>query len=1111
MKQLIYTKPATPDQFVGRAHETAEFNKLMELFKSNSLAENTIVITGPPGIGKSSFLNFATQRNDVEFLRVNARGGDFSNLFLTSSPRDKKFLKIITSMREFYEVAVKVGLSMTPASPLTHLLDLIPSFSSSKQKDILEILKEENEKLEKERKKLVIALDQAETFFQKTTYCPQFLERIAKCVNELPSILLCICIQLRFNGHLWDYCPTIRDSHRTIEIPQLERPEEAAELLKKRLPHIDFEDEVIGLIYDYGEAIPLDIVWITDMLIEDEEEVDKKLWDASEDKISEKYQRLLKEANESTNGLAVKIYKFLNILEGDKFSSAKTIAHEIHESHTEVEESCTILEDRGLLLKSGDEFRIFRGEHFLKGKTKIVNKLIWDENESKIRARYQQAFLSVAENAGEVGTEILLAMTKLRDGAVGIYTSEIAEMTMCSKEEIEMVCSKLEEMKVLLREKNQYRINNDRFYDWLYEEKLNKEEKQIVAFRAYSRVFGIFKERKDFEGMSQILRLMIDEYEDLRMEIPLVESTIRKTTDESMKILHDFMKAAILKKSVNDFIRAVEFRVVQSFLEQFERAKAISWKDFENLLLDLFDIEFRARRYENASMLLNRLANLYRRLDSKQKLSKLANAYFHYGDYLRKSKEYGCASNFYEEASLLFEALENTKDFRSSLVSIRKCLELQLEGLFEQKHYYDCMRLLEKSIEISKKLKNDELVREYTFKLIESYLLQANIEMSSGRRDLSLSNFRKAYELSNEVNNGNYRAQALIGMGKLAEIDAEAAMKSGDVEKALKLFEDARRAYSYANDKDQEGRVTGEINRMRKIKEKTSEPQERISERRIPAQAHSNRTKVITIASGKGGTGKTTVTANLGTSLALFGKRTIILDADIAMANLALILGMEKSSVTIHEVLAGGADIKDAMYKGPSGVIVVPCGMSLSGFQKSKPERLQDVMIELLEGTEFLLIDAPAGLSLDGVIPLAVADEVILVVNPEISSMADALKTKIMTEMVGSRVSGVILNRANFEKTDLSMREVEKILGVKILEVIPEDPEVRRSAAFKTPIVIRSEDSPAAIGYRRLASKMVGQRFAEPEMEREEGVVSRFVRLMFERRNGKEKESEKGG
>ncbi|MFQ6088886.1 MAG: cell division ATPase MinD [Candidatus Methanofastidiosia archaeon] len=255
--------------------------------------------------------------------------------------------------------------------------------------------------------------------------------------------------------------------------------------------------------------------------------------------------------------------------------------------------------------------------------------------------------------------------------------------------------------------------------------------------------------------------------------------------------------------------------------------------------------------------------------------------------------------------------------------------------------------------------------------------------------------------------------------------------------------------------------------------------------------------RVITIASGKGGTGKTTAVANLGTSLAALGRKTIILDADIAMANLGLILGMERSKVTLHEVLSGEAKIADAMYRGPSGVIVVPCGVSLSGFQKSNPEKLQDAMIELLKGTEFLLIDAPAGLSRDGVIPLAVADEVVLVVNPEISSMADALKTKIMTEMVGSRVSGAILNRANFEKTDLSRREIERILGITIISVVPEDPEVRRCAAFKVPFVIKSPESPAAIAFKRLAAELAGEKFIEPELRREEGVVSRFVRSIF--------------
>ena len=176
--------------------------------------------------------------------------------------------------------------------------------------------------------------------------------------------------------------------------------------------------------------------------------------------------------------------------------------------------------------------------------------------------------------------------------------------------------------------------------------------------------------------------------------------------------------------------------------------------------------------------------------------------------------------------------------------------------------------------------------------------------------------------------------------------------------------------------------------------------------------------RVYTLASGKGGTGKTTVTVNLGTCLAQLGKETFIMDADIGMANLGLVLGLEDVPITLHEVLAGKANIKDAIYEGPAGLKVVPSGISLQGFQQADPEKLKDALKELVNFCDYLLIDAPAGISRDGVIPLAIADEVILVVNPELSSIVDALKTKILTEVVGGHVMGAILNRAGVEKTD---------------------------------------------------------------------------------------------
>lgn len=258
--------------------------------------------------------------------------------------------------------------------------------------------------------------------------------------------------------------------------------------------------------------------------------------------------------------------------------------------------------------------------------------------------------------------------------------------------------------------------------------------------------------------------------------------------------------------------------------------------------------------------------------------------------------------------------------------------------------------------------------------------------------------------------------------------------------------------------------------------------------------------KVFTIASGKGGTGKTTTTVNVGTALALLGKKTIIIDADIGMANLGLLLGLERSPITLHEVLSGKAQIKEAVYEGPAGLKVVPCGISLQGFQNSNPEKLQEVMGTLVEDMDFMLFDAPAGISKDGVIPLAIADQVILIVNPELSSMADALKTKILTEMLGGEIGGAILNRAGLERTEINKQKVADLLGVEVLEMVPEDSNVRRSAAFKTPIVIKTPNSPAAVAFKRLAACLAGTEFVEPADESGkggEGFTGRLARVLF--------------
>jgi septum site-determining protein MinD len=263
-------------------------------------------------------------------------------------------------------------------------------------------------------------------------------------------------------------------------------------------------------------------------------------------------------------------------------------------------------------------------------------------------------------------------------------------------------------------------------------------------------------------------------------------------------------------------------------------------------------------------------------------------------------------------------------------------------------------------------------------------------------------------------------------------------------------------------------------------------------------------TRVYTIASGKGGTGKTMTVVNLGTSLALLGKQTIILDADIGMANLGLVLGLERSRITLHEVLAGEADISQAVYQLPTGLKVVPSGISLIGFQDADPDRLQFVMNELIKDAEYVIIDAPAGINKDGVIPLAIADEVLLVVNPELSSMLDAAKVEAVVDIVGGSLGGIIINRVPPYRASMTVQKIGEVMSAPVLGVIPEDANIRIATAFKTPVVLRYPESPASRGYKALAARLVGEKVhpvarpGHPVLERKRNkFVERLTRSVF--------------
>jgi septum site-determining protein MinD len=238
--------------------------------------------------------------------------------------------------------------------------------------------------------------------------------------------------------------------------------------------------------------------------------------------------------------------------------------------------------------------------------------------------------------------------------------------------------------------------------------------------------------------------------------------------------------------------------------------------------------------------------------------------------------------------------------------------------------------------------------------------------------------------------------------------------------------------------------------------------------------------------------GKTTLTSNLGVALASYGENVTLLDADVTMANLELVVGLEGQPVTLNDVLSGDADIQEAIYAGSGGVNVIPAGLSLYALRKVKIDRLEKVVESLLSLTDILLIDAPAGLEKDALAAINVARELILVTTPEIPSISDALKTRIVASRLGVNILGVVINRDQKDKTLLTPKEIEIILKAPIIAKIPEDPEISRSAAYSKPFILKNLKSPAYNSIMQLAADIVGKNYI-PIATDKKGLISKLV------------------
>lgn len=236
--------------------------------------------------------------------------------------------------------------------------------------------------------------------------------------------------------------------------------------------------------------------------------------------------------------------------------------------------------------------------------------------------------------------------------------------------------------------------------------------------------------------------------------------------------------------------------------------------------------------------------------------------------------------------------------------------------------------------------------------------------------------------------------------------------------------------------------------------------------------------RVIGIVSGKGGVGKTTVALNLATSLLDFTKNVIVIDADTKMSGLSLQLGVHYVPATLNDVLRGNMDIVDALYLHSTGLRIVPASLAVENVDTSPlNETLQTPNLR----NNLILVDSPPGLEESSINVLRACNEIVVVVNPELPSIADAIKVVDAARQMGVSPLGVVVNMyKKGEKNQINLKEIERALELPILGVIPENRKIKKSIYKRVPFVSLYPNSNSSVEFKKIAAKILNVSYKPP-------------------------------
>lgn len=261
--------------------------------------------------------------------------------------------------------------------------------------------------------------------------------------------------------------------------------------------------------------------------------------------------------------------------------------------------------------------------------------------------------------------------------------------------------------------------------------------------------------------------------------------------------------------------------------------------------------------------------------------------------------------------------------------------------------------------------------------------------------------------------------------------------------------------------------------------------------------------RVIVVTSGKGGVGKTTTSANIGTALAKLGHKVALIDTDIGLRNLDLLMGLENRIVyTLVDVVEGNCKLKQALVKDKKNPNLVLLAAAQTRDKSAvSVEQMKDVCKELKKKYDFVIVDSPAGIEQGFQNATAGATEAIVVATPEMSAVRDADRIIGLLESKEEIKSyKLVLNRVrpNMIKANdmMSVEDVVDILSINLLGIIPEDTNVITSTNKGEPVVL-DDKAKSGQAFMNIAKRIIGEDVPFMDLDEPQSWLSKIKSLFL--------------